>query len=178
MKHAAQLLLAVFIAGYLAVALSTRECPFCVFAKAFGKTEESAPAEVLTWAAQDLDGNPLRAADCAGKVTIVNFWATWCAPCRAEIPDFIALQEEYRDAGVRFVGISLDDLPAQELKRFAEKQKINYPLAFPSPSLRAAFGEIRSIPATFVLDREGRVAFRKTGMIRREELEPRLRRLL
>jgi thiol-disulfide isomerase/thioredoxin len=113
---------------------------------------------------KDLDGSDVSSADWAGKVVIVNFWATWCPPCRAEIPDLIALQNRYKDQLV-IIGISDDDDPPETVKKWAVEHKMNYPIVMNSPELRRAFAGVTALPTSFIVDRESRIAMRHVGML-------------
>ena len=122
------------------------------------------PAIVPAFAAQDLDGRSISSADWRGKVTIVNFWATWCGPCRAEIPELIALQEKYRDR-LQIIGVSVDEVSPDIVKRFAADQKMNYPIVMTTPDIQRAFPGVTALPTTFVVDREVRVVQKHTGLL-------------
>jgi len=113
----------------------------------------------------DLSGSTKSLADYSGKVVMLNFWATWCGPCKREIPDFIELQDEYRDQGFEIVGISLDD-PAKtdEVARFSRDQGINYDVLYGHRGVAEAYGGVRSIPTTFLIDRSGAVVASITGV--------------
>lgn len=141
---------------------------------------EPAVAQAPGWSRPDLDGVEHSLADYRGQVLVLNFWATWCPPCRAEIPDFVRVQEDWRDRGVRFVGVSLDQGDKDKLVQFAERYDINYPIVRGTPEMVAAYGDIRSIPTTFIIDREGAIRERIVGSIDeerlRETLEPYLDR--
>jgi cytochrome c biogenesis protein CcmG/thiol:disulfide interchange protein DsbE len=132
------------------------------------------PAAVPALTMHDLDGRPISPADLRGKVTIVNFWATWCPPCRAEIPDLIALQNKYGDR-LQVIGISQDEGPVDGVKRFVAAQKMNYPVVMSTPELEQAFPGVRALPTSFILDREGRVVQRHVGLLNADltELETR-----
>ena len=117
-----------------------------------------------------LDGRSMSSADWRGKVVLVNFWATWCPPCRAEIPDLIALQEKYREHLV-IVGIAEDEGSVDVVKRFVAEHKINYPIIMSTPELRKIFPEVMALPTTFVLDREGNLAQKNVGMLNAKETE-------
>ncbi len=111
-----------------------------------------------------LDGRTLTSADLRGKVTIINFWATWCGPCKAEIPDLIALQDKYRDHLV-IIGVSEDEGPVAAVQRFAAEHKINYPVVMTTDDLRRAFPGVTALPTTFVLDRDVRLAQKHVGLL-------------
>ena len=105
----------------------------------------------------------LKSADFRGKVTILNFWATWCGPCRIEIPEFVALQKVYPDR-LQIVGLSMDDAAADDVKRFAEAQKVNYRVGMATPEIAARFGGVPALPTSFLIDAEGRVVARHIGL--------------
>jgi thiol-disulfide isomerase/thioredoxin len=119
---------------------------------------------VKDFSVQTLDGRRLTAADLRGKVTVINFWATWCPPCKAEIPDLIALQERYRDHLV-IIGVSEDEGPVAEVQRFAAEHRINYPIVMTTEELRQAFPGVTALPTTFVLDRDVRLAQKHVGLL-------------
>jgi thiol-disulfide isomerase/thioredoxin len=113
---------------------------------------------------KDVDGRLISSADWAGKVVIVNFWATWCPPCRAEIPDLIALQNKYKDHLI-IVGISDDDDPPATVKAWAEAHHMNYPIVMNTPELRKTFAGVSALPTSFIVDRQARIAMRHVGML-------------
>lgn len=128
------------------------------------------PATIEGFAIKDLDGKPLSTADWKGKVVVVNFWATWCGPCRAEIPDLVALQNKYRDH-LLVVGISEDEGPVDGVRKFAEQYKVNYPIAMTTPDVEKQFPGIVALPTTFFLDKEGKIAQKHVGMLHARETE-------
>jgi thiol-disulfide isomerase/thioredoxin len=111
----------------------------------------------------DLDGKPLTLSAAHGKVILLNFWATWCGPCRAEIPDLIELQTKYKDR-LQIIGISVDDDDADAVKKVVTQTGINYPVAMASPEVRMQYGGIVALPTSFVLDTEGRVVQKHEGL--------------
>ena len=117
---------------------------------------------------KDLDGRDIRLTDFRGQVVMVNFWATWCPPCRAEIPDFIELQNQFGSKGLQIIGISLDDEGAAKVAPFASQNRINYTMLVHGNGAATAYGGIEGIPTTFVLDRQGRVVERRAGVAPRE----------
>jgi thiol-disulfide isomerase/thioredoxin len=131
------------------------------------------PEAVPSFTAHDVDGRVVSPADWRGKVTLINFWATWCGPCRLEIPDLVALQANYHYQ-LQIIGISEDDDPVL-VKQFRAEHKINYPIVMQTPELERMFPGINALPTTFVLDREGRVVQKHVGLLDRSvtELETR-----
>jgi cytochrome c biogenesis protein CcmG/thiol:disulfide interchange protein DsbE len=110
-----------------------------------------------------LDGKPLTLAGSRGKVILLNFWATWCGPCRMEIPDLIVLQQKYRDQ-LQIIGLTVDDDDAAMIKQVVAKTRINYPVAMTPPEVRMQYGGIAALPTSFVLDKQGRVVQKHEGL--------------
>lgn len=114
---------------------------------------EVAPAFSL----KDKDGNTVTLESLKGKVVVLNFWATWCAPCRAEIPDFKNVYTKYKDKGVEIIGVSLDQKGWKVIRPFLKKWDINYPVLLGGAKIAQAYGNVRSIPTTYIIDRDGMV---------------------
>jgi thiol-disulfide isomerase/thioredoxin len=110
-----------------------------------------------------LDGKPLTLASARGKVVLLNFWATWCGPCRAEIPDLIALQQKYKDQ-LQIIGLTVDEDDVPFVKQVVAKTRINYPVAMTSPEVRIQYGGIAALPTSFLLDAQGRVVQKHEGL--------------
>jgi cytochrome c biogenesis protein CcmG, thiol:disulfide interchange protein DsbE len=110
-----------------------------------------------------LDGKPLSLAGLRGKVVLLNFWATWCGPCRIEIPDLIALQTKYKDR-LQIIGLTVDEDDPEMVKKMVEKAGINYPVGMASPGVRLRYGGISALPTSFMLDSEGRVMQKHEGL--------------
>jgi cytochrome c biogenesis protein CcmG/thiol:disulfide interchange protein DsbE len=127
---------------------------------------------------QDLDGTEVQLADFRGKVVMVNFWATWCGPCRAEIPDFIELQRELGPRGLQIVGVSLDDKGAAVVRPFAAQQRINYVMLVNGHSAAGAYGGVSGIPTTFLVDRDGRIVTSRVGLASKQFWKDRVTALL
>jgi thiol-disulfide isomerase/thioredoxin len=124
----------------------------------------------------DVDGRRISSADWKGKVVIVNFWATWCPPCRAEIPDLVALQEKYRDQ-LLIIGISDDEDPPASVKKWALEHRMNYPIVMATPELRKVFTGVSALPTSFIVSRESRVMMRHVGMLTAARTEAETRHL-
>jgi len=113
-----------------------------------------------------IDGKEISLKDFKGKVVFLNFWATWCPPCRREIPAFIELVDKYKDDGFIVLGVAVDPREFQKVdkvKPFAEQMGINYPIVYDSKGVSQLYGGISSIPTTFVINREGKVVGRIVG---------------
>jgi thiol-disulfide isomerase/thioredoxin len=123
------------------------------------------PAAAPAFIARDLDGREVSTASLRGKVVLINFWATWCPPCRAEIPDLIALQEKYKDR-LQIIGISEDEVSPAVVKRFADEHQMNYPIVMTSPELEKMFPGVSALPTSFIVDRQSRVVQKHVGMLR------------
>jgi peroxiredoxin len=115
------------------------------------------------FALEDLDGDVVRLSDHKGKVVFLNFWATWCPPCRAEIPYFIDLVEKYGDDGFEVVGIALDPHDFSKVQTFVDQQGINYTILYDTKNVQGMYGGIQSIPTTFVINRDGKVVEQIVG---------------
>jgi thiol-disulfide isomerase/thioredoxin len=124
-----------------------------------------------------LDGQPVTLAGAKGKVILLNFWATWCGPCRAEVPDLIGLQNKYKDR-LQIIGLVTDDDDLGEVAKFVKEFEINYPIAFASTELRIEYGGIPALPTSFVLDTEGRVVQKHEGLRNPALYEAEIRALL
>lgn len=125
----------------------------------------------LDFTLKDMNGIDVNLASFKGKVIVLNFWATWCGPCKAEIPDLVSLQAQYRDDLV-VVGISVDD-SADKMRQYAEQLGINYPLLVGNgrDDVQNAYGPIWGIPVSVIIDREGRIAKKYPGIASREQFE-------
>jgi thiol-disulfide isomerase/thioredoxin len=122
------------------------------------------PATAPAFSVRDLDGREHSSASWRGKVVILNFWATWCPPCRAEIPDLVALQDKYRDRLV-IIGISEDEAPPEVVKQFAARHNVNYPIVMMTPQLEKMFPGVSALPTSFILDRDSRIVQKHVGML-------------
>jgi cytochrome c biogenesis protein CcmG/thiol:disulfide interchange protein DsbE len=110
-----------------------------------------------------LEGKPLSLADFHGKVVLLNFWATWCGPCRAEIPDLVELQKKYTDR-LQIIGLIVDDEDEDAIKKFVTEFGINYPVAITPDEIRLQYGGVAALPTSFVIDAEGRVVQKHEGL--------------
>ena len=122
----------------------------------------SVGSEAADFSLTALDGSAVRLADHAGRIVILDFWATWCRPCQLEIPHFIALTAEYGPRGVAVIGVAINDRE-DNVRVFAERMRINYPTALGHDGLVQAYGGFNAIPTTFIIGPDGKIAARYTG---------------
>ena len=118
-----------------------------------------------------LDGTEVTLADFKGKVLFLNFWATWCPPCRQEIPGFLEMYDKYKSDGMEILGVSLDRQGPDVVKAFAEKMKITYPLAIANMEIMQAYQPGQYIPATIIIDREGNLHEKHVGYMDKSQVE-------
>jgi thiol-disulfide isomerase/thioredoxin len=132
----------------------------------------------LHFTLKDMHGDDVVLSSYKGKVIILNFWATWCGPCKAEIPDLVTLQQQYRDDLV-VLGFSVDDTP-EKMKPYAAEYKINYPLLVGNgrEDVQDAYGPLWGIPVSVIIDREGKIARKHSGIASREQFEREIKPLL
>jgi len=141
--------------------------------------EPAEPRDAPNFTLNRLNGESFRLKEHRGEVVILNFWATWCPPCREEIPDFVSMQEDLGDQGVQFVGVALERNPdPQAVRDFAKKMNINYPIGLGDGSIAQKYGGIRGLPMTFIIGPEGEIQGRIPGRTTEEMLRPALEKLL
>jgi len=132
----------------------------------------------MIWSVTSHKGKQIHSSALIGRVTIVNFWATWCIPCIVEIPTFHDLVQKYEKNGLTVVGVSVDGSSPAMLNAFVDKFKMNYPVAMTNPGMMSNFGVGDTVPMTFVIDQQGRIVRRHVGYVKKEELEKDIRPLL
>jgi thiol-disulfide isomerase/thioredoxin len=123
------------------------------------------------WTLKDLHGKTVSLSDFKGKVVVLDIWATWCPPCRDEIPHFIELQDKYKDKGVTVVGMSVDSTGPEAVAKFAHDNKMNYPIVMADEATATAYGADQGIPLTIVIGKDGQVIGRHMGLTDKETFE-------
>jgi len=139
-----------------------------------GQGERPAPKLEL----KDVEGRDLRLSDYKGKVVLLNFWATWCAPCRAEMPDLVKWQREYKSKGLQVIGVTYPPEELAEAREFIKSIKVNYPVALGEEQTKAMFDNGVNLPVTVVIDKKGMVREVIRGIIFPEEFEQKVKPLL
>ena len=139
----------------------------------------NATAANFSFTLKDMHGKSVKMADFRGKVVLINFWATWCGPCKAEIPEFVELKEQYGAKGFEILGISVDD-PAEALPPFAERYKMNYPVlvGLERDDVQEAYGPIFGIPTSMLVARDGTICRKFAGGLSKARLEREIKPLL
>ena len=172
MKRAAILLLTM-----MTVACQKHEPPARAAAAAKKATKTATTATTSTaprtevgdtmpdYSAQDLDGKPFALASEKGKVVFVNVWATWCGPCRMEIPELQKLHDKYNSRGFNVVGVSIDDTGVQDVKKFVDQQKVGYPIVIDAEGKLANILQTTVLPTSVILDRHGKIIWRQVGAL-------------
>jgi cytochrome c biogenesis protein CcmG/thiol:disulfide interchange protein DsbE len=183
-----------WIAGAAAFGLALATIPFLSSDLRSGDAKSAAPRSEaatavcrvnppktapLNYTLKDMNGKAVRLADYKGKVIMLNFWATWCGPCQAEIPMFVKLQDKYRDKGLVFLGVSIDDEPPVLLS-YASRMKMNYPVLVGSEheDLQEAYGPMVGIPTTVMIGRDGSICTKYMGAQSLERFESDIKALL
>ena len=139
------------------------------------KPENRKPA--TDFVLSDAAGNPVKLSDLRGKVVLLNFWATWCAPCRLEIPWFVEFQETYRDQDFAILGVSLDEAGWNAVGPYIHTRNVNYTVVTGNDEVARLYGA-DSLPTTLIIDRSGRVAARHVGICGKNEYESEIRKAL
>jgi thiol-disulfide isomerase/thioredoxin len=139
-----------------------------------GQGEKLAPKLEL----KDVEGRVLRLSDYKGKVVLLNFWATWCAPCRAEMPDLVKWQREYKNKGLQVIGVTYPPEELAEVLEFIKSIKVNYPVALGEEQTKAMFDKGENLPVTVVIDKKGMICEVIQGIIFPEEFEQKVKPLL
>lgn len=130
------------------------------------------------FALKDADGKVVKLSDFKGKVVLLNFWATWCGPCKIEIPWFVEFEQNYRDKGLVVLGVAMDDDGWSAVKPFIASHKVNYRMVIGDDMTAQKYGGVESLPTSFVIDKQGRIAATHVGLVSKKEYSNDIAQLL
>jgi peroxiredoxin len=156
------------LALWLAIALT------CAIAPAQQADDPTAPDFTLN----TLDGGKIHLADYRGKIVLLNFWATYCVPCKTETPWFVDLQKKHGAEGFQVIGVTMDEPDNKRLPKFVTEMGVNYPIAFGNYDLADAYHQVQALPVTFLITRDGKIAKTIRGIESKEILEKEVVKLL
>jgi thiol-disulfide isomerase/thioredoxin len=136
------------------------------------------PADAPDFTLESLDGKSLRLSDLRGKVVLLNFWATWCDPCKIEMPWFVELQNEYGPQGLQVVGVAMDDSSKEDIAKFAKDMGVNYPVLLGKEAVGDEYGGVPALPESFFISREGRIVDKILGLQGKADIEEAVKKAL
>jgi len=127
---------------------------------------------------ESLDGKSLRLSDLRGKAVLLNFWATWCGPCKIEMPWFVDFQKQYGSQGLQIVGVAMDDASKADIAKFAKDMGVNYPILIGKESVGDQYGGVPALPESFVISRDGKIMDKIIGLRGKAEIEDSIKKAL
>ncbi|MGB9611820.1 MAG: redoxin domain-containing protein [Bryobacteraceae bacterium] len=127
---------------------------------------------------RDVNGKTIRLSDYRGQVVLLNFWATWCGPCKIEIPWFVEFQRTFKDRGFTVIGVSVDEDGWEAVRPFLAARQVNYPVVIATPEVETKYGGVEALPMSFLIDRDGRIASTHVGLVTKKTYEDEIRQLL
>jgi len=127
---------------------------------------------------ESLDGKSMRLSDLRGKAVLLNFWATWCGPCKIEMPWFVELQKQYGSQGLQIVGVAMDDASKEDIAKFARDMGVNYPILIGKESVGDEYGGVPALPESFFIGRDGKVVDKIIGLKGKAEIEDTIKKVL
>ena len=166
---------AIWVVMIIAISVMLAAAPY--MARRAGLSNSPEPGDELKgkpapeFALESLDGATVHLSDFRGKAVLLNFWATWCQPCKIEMPWFEDLQEQYGSQGFQVVGIAVDDASKEDIAKFAKEIGVNYPILLGKEAVGTAYGGVPFLPSSFFIDRDGKIVTRVSGLKSRSEIE-------
>lgn len=161
---------------------------FCLFATGCNSELERVKAAALKppqkrnpapdFTLKDADGRTVKLSDYKGKVVLLNFWATWCGPCRLEIPWFMDFEQKFKDRGFAVIGVAMDDEGWEIVKPYIEKMKMNYRVVIGDEMTAVRYGGIDAMPSTFIIDKDGKIAAVHVGLVSKGSYQNDIEQLL
>ena len=151
----------------------------------YHKARRSGPTSRLTqsspapdFSLESLDGKTTRLSDFRGKAVLLNFWATWCGPCKIEMPWFVDFQKQYGSQGLQIVGVAMDDASKEDIGKFAKDMGVNYPILIGKESVGDQYGGIPGLPESFLIARDGKIVDKIIGLRGKAEIEDAIKEAL
>src|SRR5437868_13358939 len=130
------------------------------------------------WELNTLDGKNVRLSDLRGKAVLLNFWATWCGPCKIEMPWFVELQNQYGREGLQIVGVAMDDASKEDIGKFAKDMGVNYPILIGKESVGEQYGGVNALPETFLIGRDGKIVDKIIWLEGKAEIEDAIKKAI
>jgi peroxiredoxin len=127
---------------------------------------------------ESLDGKTMRLSDLRGKAVLLNFWATWCGPCKIEMPWFVELQNRYASQGLQILGVAMDDASKEDIGKFAKEMGVNYPILIGKESVGDQYGGVPALPESFLISRDGKIVDKIIGLRGKAEIEDSVKKAL
>jgi peroxiredoxin len=127
---------------------------------------------------ESLDGKTMRLSDLRGKAVLLNFWATWCGPCKIEMPWFVELQNQYASQGLQIVGVAMDDASKEDIGKFAKDMNVNYPILIGKEAVGDQYGGVPALPESFLIGRDGKIVDKIIGLRGKAEIEDSIKKAL
>lgn len=172
----------VWVVVVLAIAVMLVSAPYLANRAGLSKSRparsEIKGKDAPEFSLESLQGNTVRLSDYHGKAVLLNFWATWCQPCKIEMPWFEDLQKQYGPQGLQVVGIAMDDASKEDIQKFVKQMGVNYPILLGKESVGDAYGGVQFLPSTFFIDRDGKVTDHIFGLKSRSEIEDEIKQAL
>ena len=145
-------------------------------AQAAGDAEEREPAP--DFSLRDANNHEIKLSDFQGKVVLLNFWATWCGPCKIEMPWFVEFQRKYKDRGFSVIAVAMDEEGWRVVRPFADRLKLNFPIVIGNDEVADKYGGIAALPTTYIIDKQGKVALMHQGLTSKGDYEDEIEQLL
>ena len=145
-------------------------------AQAASDAEQREPAP--DFSLRDANNHEVKLSDFQGKVVLLNFWATWCGPCKIEMPWFVEFQRKYRDRGFSVIGVAMDEEGWNVVRPFADRLKLNFPIVIGNDEVADKYGGIAALPTTYIIDKQGKVALMHQGLTSKGDYEDEIEQLL
>jgi len=169
------LVVALVVAGMLYLGFHSARKNGAGSRPSFGPLYES-PAPDFTL--DSLDGKSVRLSDLRGKAVLLNFWATWCTPCKVEMPWFVELQNQYGPQGLQIVGVAMDDSGKDDIAKFAKDMGVNYPVLLGKEAVGDAYGGVPALPESFFIGRDGKIVDKIMGLKSKADIEDSIKKAL